>query len=111
VNEETKSFIYVCLCEYKCTLTSLNTENCTFQKKNKVKENDRKDKSCEAGMDYGRLIHGRDCSTFINQKFIIYTHVLTASLQICQNQIHEHIHCHANSITIPIFQKVVMIEF
>ncbi len=38
------------------TLTSLNTENCTFQKKNKTREEDRLNKACEGGMDYGKRI-------------------------------------------------------
>lgn len=42
-------------------LTSLNTENCSYQKKNGVEDGERLNKACEAGMDYGKCV------------FIIYT--------------------------------------
>lgn len=47
----------VCVCVCVCmTLISLNTENCTFQTKNKTREEDRSNKACEGGMDYGKHI-------------------------------------------------------
>ncbi len=35
---------------------SLNAENCSYQRKNQVNEDERFIKACEAGMDYGKCI-------------------------------------------------------
>lgn len=64
-------------------LTSLNTENCSYQKKNQVKDDERFNKACEAGMDYGKriqfcvLIHD-----FILPEITIYSFCSTLMLQL-----------------------------
>lgn len=59
--------VYVCV-----TLTFLNTENCTFQKKNKTREEERLNKACEGGMDYGKCIQFITViQYFVKLRFII----------------------------------------
>ncbi len=47
------SVMNVCKYQQKKS-TSHDTENCSFQKKNRVREEERLIKACEVGMDYGK---------------------------------------------------------
>uniref|UniRef100_A0A672K3H1 Complement C3-like n=1 Tax=Sinocyclocheilus grahami TaxID=75366 RepID=A0A672K3H1_SINGR len=53
IKNENGSVMNVCINNRKST--SHNIENCSYQKKNRVRDQERFNKTCEAGMDYGKL--------------------------------------------------------